>query len=92
MPIRKGAPTLIRIVTDVRGTVPMLCRLHPRFNYGALPPWSMKRGCEMVATVRPDLAILRAPADVAVDSDETSAAIDVAAGERLAFVLSYVVS
>jgi hypothetical protein len=46
----------------------------------------------MVATVKQDLAILRAPADVAVDCAETSAAIDVAAGERLAFVLSYGVS
>jgi GH15 family glucan-1,4-alpha-glucosidase len=89
MPIRKGASTLVRIVTGVRGTVPMECRLRLRFDYGALPPWSVSTGREVVAKVGPDLAVLRAPVDLAVDPDETSAVFDVAAGERLAFVLSY---
>ena len=89
MPIRKGASTLVRIVTGVHGTVPMKCRLRLRFDYGALPPWSVSTGREVVAKVGPDLAVLRAPVDLVVDLDETSAAFDVAAGERLAFVLSY---
>jgi GH15 family glucan-1,4-alpha-glucosidase len=89
MPIRNGASALVRIVTGVRGTVAMKCRLRLRFDYGALPPWSTKTGCEMVAKVGPDLAVLRAQVALVVDSDETSAAFDVAAGERVAFVLSY---
>ncbi len=89
MPIRKGASTLVRIVTGVRGTVPMKCRLRLRFDYGALPPWSVSTGREVVAKVGPDLPVLPAPVDLAVDLDETSAAFDVAAGERLPFVLSY---
>ncbi len=89
MPIRKGASMLVRIVTGVRGTVPMQCRLRLRFDYGALPPWSVKTGCEVVAKVGPDLAVLRAPVNMTVNSDETSAAFNIAVGERLAFVLSY---
>ena len=89
MPIRKGASALVRIVTGVRGTVAMKCRLRLRFDYGALPPWSTKTGREMVAKVGPDLAVLRAQVALVVDLDETSAAFDVAAGERVAFVLSY---
>jgi len=52
----------------------------------------LRRVARSVRAVGPDLAILRAPVDVAVDCDETSPAIDVAAGDRLAFVLSYGVS
>ena len=45
----------------------------------ALPPWSQSNGREMVAKVGPDLAVLRAPIDLTVDSDETSASFDVQA-------------
>jgi GH15 family glucan-1,4-alpha-glucosidase len=69
--------------------MPMRCRLRLRFDYGALPPWSQGNGREMVAKVGPDLAVLRAPIDLTVGSDETCASFDVQAGERLAFVLSY---
>ncbi len=89
MPIRKADSALVRIVTGVRGTVPMRCRLRLRFDYGALRPWSRGKDCEMVAKVGPDMVVLRAPVALTVDADETCAAFDVAAGERLAFVLSY---
>ena len=43
----------------------------------------------MVAKVGPDLAVLRAPVDLTVGLDDTSAEFEVTAGQRLAFVLSY---
>jgi GH15 family glucan-1,4-alpha-glucosidase len=89
MPIRKGTSTLVRIVTGVRGTVPMQGHLRLRFDYGSMPPWCVGTGREAVSKVGPDLAVLRAPVDLSVDSDQMSAIFNVQAGERLAFVLSY---
>lgn len=89
MPMRKAAPALVRIVTGLRGTVPMQCRLCLRFDYGALPPWSECKGGEMVAKVGPDLAVLRAPVELNVDRDSVSAMFEIAEGQRLAFVLGY---
>ena len=39
MPIRDGAPALIRTVAGLRGTVAMQMHLRLRFGYGAVPPW-----------------------------------------------------
>ena len=89
MPVRKGASALVRIVTGLRGTVPMRCRLCLRFDYGALPPWCEGNGREMVAKVGPDLAVLPAGVDLRVGPDDISAPFDVSEGQRLAFVLSY---
>ena len=53
-------------------------------------PGRRRKGGEMVAKVGPDLVVLRAPVDAGLSMpDATSAEFDVAAGERLAFVLSY---
>jgi GH15 family glucan-1,4-alpha-glucosidase len=40
MPLRDGgAPQLVRIVEGLRGEVPMVMELIPRFDYGSLAPW-----------------------------------------------------
>jgi GH15 family glucan-1,4-alpha-glucosidase len=89
MPIRKGASAVGRIVTGVHGKVAMLCQLRLRFDYGALPPWTAGDGCEMIAKVGPAQVALRAPVELTVHPDRTSADFEVKAGERLAFLLSY---
>ncbi len=89
MPMRKGASSLVRIVTGLRGTVRMQCQLRLRFDYGALPPWSEYHGDDMVAKVGPDLVILRAPVKLDVHAHITSAEFDVSAGEKRAFTLQY---
>jgi GH15 family glucan-1,4-alpha-glucosidase len=89
MPIRKTASALVRIVTGTRGSVRMGCVLRLRFDYGSMAPWSEARGTDMVARLGPDLVVLRTPVSLQVDAGATSATFDIAAGERLAFVLSY---
>ncbi len=89
MPMRKGASALVRLVIGLRGTVRMCSLLRLRFDYGALPPWSERRGKEMVARVGPDLVVLRAPVKLAVHANATLADFAVQAGEQRAFVLSY---
>ena len=89
MPMRKGASSLVRIVTGLRGTVQMFCQMRLRFDYGALPPWSECHGGDMIAKVGPDLVILRAPVTLNVHAHVTSAEFDVSAGSRSAFTLQY---
>ncbi len=89
MPMRKGASSVIRIVTGLRGAVRMCCQLLLRFDYGALSPWSECQGHDMVAKVGPDLVVLRASVKLAVHAHVTSAEFDVSAGDRRTFVLSY---
>lgn len=89
MPVRKTFSSLVRIVTGMRGTVKMRSTLRLRFDYGALPPWSVAGSDGMIAKVGPNLIVLRAPLRLNVTSDATGADFDVSAGQRIAFVLSY---
>ena len=89
MPMRKGASCLVRIVVGLRGTVSMRSEMRLRFDYGTLPPWCEASGDAMVAKVGPDLVVLRAPVRLDVQAHLTSAAFEVQAGDRHAFVLSY---
>ena len=89
MPMRKGASSVVRIVDGLHGTVRMRSLLRLRFDYGALPPWSEASGDDVVAKVGPDLVVLRAPVELAIDAHAISAVFDVSQGDRRAFVLSY---
>ncbi len=89
MPMRKGASALVRIVDGLRGTMRMRCELRLRFDYGALPPWLEASGDDVVAKVGPDLVVLRAPVELAIEAGAVVAEFDVSEGDRRAFVLSY---
>ena len=39
MPPRTGAPSIVRVVTGVRGRVEMTMVLRLRFDYGQVVPW-----------------------------------------------------
>ncbi len=39
MPIREGAPSVIRVVEGRSGTVQMHTELRLRFDYGSIVPW-----------------------------------------------------
>ncbi|GAB5101139.1 hypothetical protein YK56LOC_68560 [Caballeronia sp. HLA56] len=75
----------------------MRSTLRLRFDYGALPPWSMADGDTMVAKVGPDLVVLRTPFPLEVKSHvvetetetETETEFEVQARSRVAFVMSY---
>ncbi|MGI4982213.1 MAG: glycoside hydrolase family 15 protein [Janthinobacterium lividum] len=89
MPMRAAFSSIVRIVAGLRGTVRVRSTLCLRFDYGALPPWSVLENDGMVAKVGPDLVILRAPVPLDVSALATTAEFDVAQGSRLAFVMSY---
>ncbi|MFF9221855.1 glycoside hydrolase family 15 protein [Streptomyces viridosporus] len=89
MPPRDGAPQVIRIVEGVAGEVPMLSALRPRPGYGRVSPWIHEVGGRMVAEAGADALWL----DTSTQQREKDGAIvstfTVAAGESVAFVLSW---
>ena len=89
MPERRGFSSLVRIVIGLRGSVAMRSELRMRFDYGSLPPWCEATADGAVAQSGPDLVVLSAPVPVNLREGCQEAAFTVAAGERLAFVLSY---
>jgi GH15 family glucan-1,4-alpha-glucosidase len=91
MPVREWESDLVRIVVGRRGRVTMEMELVLRFDYGASVPWvtRLAEGDGIRAVVGPDMAVLHAPVPVRGKDMTTVARFDVAAGERLPFVLTY---
>jgi GH15 family glucan-1,4-alpha-glucosidase len=91
MPVREWEPDLVRIVVGRRGRVTMDMELILRFDYGASVPWvtRLAEGDGIRAVVGPDMAVLHAPVPLRGKDLTTVARFEVAAGERLPFVLTY---
>jgi GH15 family glucan-1,4-alpha-glucosidase len=91
MPVREWESDLVRIVVGRRGRVTMEMELILRFDYGASVPWvtRLPDGDGIRAVVGPDMAVLHAPVPVRGKDMTTVARFDVAAGERVPFVLTY---
>ncbi|MFD7668940.1 glycoside hydrolase family 15 protein [Streptomyces sp. NPDC059788] len=91
MPHRDRAPDVVRIVEGLKGTVTMRSVLRLRFDYGLVVPWVRHvDGCR-VAVAGPDSAWLRTEPEVETYGQgfSTRSDFDVAAGERVAFVLTW---
>jgi len=94
MPPRKGDNShLVRIVVGERGRVAFQSELVLRFGYGANVPWvtRLPDGTRR-AIAGPDMVLLRTPVGIRGKDLTTIAEFDVAAGERVPFVFSYVPS
>nr|WKF60819.1 Trehalase [Paraburkholderia busanensis] len=89
MPMREAFPSIVRIVTGLRGTTRMRSTLRLRFDYGAVPPWLSAEDDAVVARVGPDLVAARAPVAQTIRDGTIEAEFDVKPGDRLAFVMSY---
>ncbi len=91
MPVRNGESHLVRIVAGRRGRVAMAMELVLRFDYGEAVPWvtRLPGGDGIRAIAGPDLAILRSPVRLEGRDLPTGASFAGAAGETVAFVLSY---
>ncbi|MET9507793.1 glycoside hydrolase family 15 protein [Streptomyces flavidovirens] len=89
MPPRDGAPQVIRIVEGLADEVPMFSAMRPRPGYGSVSPWIHEVGGRMVAEAGADALWL----DTCVQQVEKDGAIvsafAVAAGQSVAFVLSW---
>lgn len=92
MPPRGGAAEIVRIVEGVSGHVRMRMELRLRFDYGHIVPWVRQDGDELAAVAGPDAVWLRTPVPLHGEHLSTVAEFEVAAGERVPFVLTYQLS
>ncbi|MEU9251883.1 glycoside hydrolase family 15 protein [Streptomyces sp. NPDC048270] len=91
MPQRQVFPDVIRIVEGVTGRVRMRSTLRLRFDYGHVVPWVRRADGDRVAVAGPDSAWLRSDPPVRTWGEENStrSQFPIAAGERVAFVLTW---
>jgi len=89
MPIRGEAPDLVRVVEGVHGRVAMHMDLVIRFDYGAFVPWVRRVDGALQAVAGPDAVELRTPITTRGEGLSTVADFEVAAGDRVPFVLTW---
>ncbi|MEV7676322.1 glycoside hydrolase family 15 protein [Streptomyces sp. NPDC088752] len=91
MPQRDAYPDVMRIVEGVRGSVEMSAVLRLRFDYGSIVPWMRRVDGHRVAVAGPDAVWLRSEPRVKTWGQQfsTCSAFTVAAGEKVAFVLTW---
>ena len=89
MPPRGEAADVVRIVEGVCGTVRMRSRLRVRFDYGQVRPWVRHVDGELGAIAGPDAVWLRTSVPLHGEDFSTVAEFEVAAGQRVPFVLTY---
>ncbi|MFN2644991.1 MAG: glycoside hydrolase family 15 protein [Burkholderiales bacterium] len=91
MPARNDCCNLVRIVLGRHGRVKMEMELIVRFDYGASVPWvtRLDDGHAIRAVAGPDMVVLRAGVPLEGKNLTTVARFEVAAGERVAFVLTH---
>ena len=89
MPVRGEAPHVVRLVEGVSGSVSMRMDLTVRFDYGRSIPWVRRHGEALQAVAGPDSLYLRTPVATRGEGLSTVAQFDIAAGERIPFVLSW---
>ncbi|WP_328325303.1 MULTISPECIES: glycoside hydrolase family 15 protein [unclassified Streptomyces] len=91
MPQRDTAPDIMRIVEGVTGEVEMAGTLRLRFDYGSVIPWMRRSDGHRVAVAGPDSVWLRSEPEVTTWGQHfsTCSSFTVAAGEKVAFVLTW---
>ena len=89
MPPRGEAADVVRVVEGVSGRVPMTMELRLRFDYGSVVPWVRRHSGQLAAIAGPDAVWLHTPVPVHGEHLSTRATFEVAAGDRVPFVLTY---
>ncbi len=89
MPPRTERPHLVRIVEGLSGRVHVKMDWRPRFDYGHIRPRIRLLEGSLVATAGPDSLRLTTPARTRVDGFAACADVEVAAGDRVPFVLRW---
>ena len=88
MPPRGDDPDLVRIVEGRSGRVPMRMTLRLRFDYGRSVPWVRRITGRTAAIAGPDSIWLDTPVATHGENLTTVAEFEVAAGDRVPFVLT----
>jgi GH15 family glucan-1,4-alpha-glucosidase len=89
MPISSAAPAVLRIVEGKRGRVAMRLDLVIRFDYGSLVPWVRRTADGIRAIGGANTMRLRTPVALRGQSFHTVADFEVAAGQRVPFLLGW---
>ena len=93
MPPRGEAADLVRIVEGLHGRVPMKLTLRLRMDYGQIVPWvrhhHSREATVMSAVAGPDAVWLDTPTSLHGEDLTTRAEFEVAAGDRIPFVLTH---
>ncbi|MFI5675807.1 glycoside hydrolase family 15 protein [Streptomyces cellulosae] len=91
MPQRDRAPDLVRVVEGLSGEVTVRSTLRLRFDYGSVVPWMRRSDGHRVAVAGPDSTWLRSEPAVPTWGEDfgTHSEFTVAAGEKVAFVLTW---
>ncbi|MFD7097356.1 glycoside hydrolase family 15 protein [Streptomyces xanthophaeus] len=91
MPQRDVAPDVIRIVEGISGRVRMRSTLRLRFDYGHVVPWVRRSEDDRVAVAGPDSAWFRSEPPVRTwgEGNSTRSQFPIAAGQKVAFVLTW---
>lgn len=80
---------VIRIVEGLSGRMPMRMSLRIRFDYGAVVPWVRRNDDGLIVAAGPDTVWLDTPVRLDGDRAVTVAEFEVAAGDRVSFVLTH---
>ena len=87
---REGVSDLIRIVRGIRGRVAMHTELIVRFDYGSVMPWvSRQDDGRLHFTAGPDRLTLATALELRGEDMRTVGEFEIAAGEEIAFTLSW---
>ncbi|MGX1269133.1 glycoside hydrolase family 15 protein [Streptomyces phaeoluteigriseus] len=91
MPQRDAAPDVVRVVKGLSGRVTVRSTLRLRFDYGWVVPWMRRVDGHRVAVAGPDAVWFRSEPEVRTWGEDfsTHAEFTVAAGESVAFVLTW---
>jgi GH15 family glucan-1,4-alpha-glucosidase len=89
MPMRTDAIDLVRIVEGIDGSVDMRMDFALRFDYGSIVPWVRATEDGIRAVAGPDTVYLRSDVALRGEAFTTVADFRVAAGERVAFDLTW---
>ncbi|MGH9154579.1 MAG: glycoside hydrolase family 15 protein, partial [Acidimicrobiales bacterium] len=89
MPIRGREPDVVRVVEGLEGRVAMRMDLVIRFDYGSVVPWVRQVDGRLLAVAGPDAITLDTPVATRGEGLTTVATFEVAAGDKVPFVLTW---